>query len=462
MLSPPPWIETCAERPPQLSRGGPRGTPDRPTLSGPEAQFDDPGERFRVHFTGDGADAVRDQDSNADGVPDDVERVAAAIDAALGVLETEGFAPILPDEDGRLDLYLREIDANGYAWQLATDGGPGSCFVEIDPSLVGDGEAVLESVVGHELVHCAQYAYTSEGPAWISESTATWVQYRHWSSPTLAAARDFLWNVRLRGFDRPVDSTGGRYEYASMVLWDHWLTSGGAAAGLPELWSALAEHGDWRLALDSESDRIWGRPYARTFGEFAEWATFACARSDGRWELPCDLPAVQVDLRAESESFPIALPAVSHTASFHRLDGYEPGMGLRIECEGVDGPAVLQLIAHTVRDGGAVDRAEWWPAGGAEGGATVRLGHALQAGDEVILAAVSTGQAPIDSFCAFSPTEADPSPPPETNPEAIGGGCTTGGAAAACSPVFGALLSLWTRRAGRRRVPSPAGAAISR
>lgn len=387
-----------------------RGEAERPSLSGPASATTVDEGRFQLHWTTEGADAVSPADADINGIPDVVDRLGRAAASAREHHLAAGHRAIVPDDGGATDIYLRRLPVNGYAYALGP--APAACFVEIDPSLFEGGDLVLESVVAHELFHCVQYASTTAAPTWISESTATWVQYDGWRSPLLDAARDILWNDRLRGFDRAIDDVGERFEYAGFIIWDHWQRSGTEdRARHPQLWEALADDGRWRQALDSESQRLWGRSFAETFAEFASWGLFACALSDGRWSLPCDLPAVRVDWAELPVGGPWAgeLAIGDHTAAFARFDTMD-GQGWALDCD-VEGGSDARFGAFLVDDLGGV-REEAWVGGGEGATLSLRLGRAAGPDDHIRVVFVSTdGAEPGPRWtCDSTTTEADPEP----------------------------------------------------
>ena len=117
-------------------------------------------------------------------------------------------------------------------------------------------------------------------------------------------------------------------------FWAEWAPSGDP---LPDLWEAVAEHGeDWEAAFAAEAQRRWGLSLDAAMLEYATWNAFACATDDGRHYDPDVLPCVaEVAVPVEEwTGGPIALSheAAPYTAAYVSIPG--DGRGLEATCGG--------------------------------------------------------------------------------------------------------------------------------
>lgn len=416
-----------------LERGG------RPELSGVEQVLDHGA--FRLHYTATGGDAVPPDDLDGNGQPDLVDRVAAALDLGEQAYLDAGYRALVPDggEGGSeaLDLYLRVLPVNGYAYPVAVQDGY-SCFMEIDPGLTSPGQ-ILESVVVHELHHCVQYRYTVQALSWIYEATATYEQYAQVQSTTLQAALDVLWNERLRGADLPLAATDGRFEYAGFALLKFLTDRSGEAGEVERLWSQLAEQPDWQPALDA-FDGDW-RELAL---DFHTWNAFACSRDDGQHydsaSHPCTFPASSVNTEPLAGDELRFEHAASPGSALYIEAASDAGQVPRLDCtEAVDGAeSVVRLVG--VDAAGASGEEVTFDVPGA-GGLTAPLAAFVAIG-------ASFGAAPSDIRCAVSWAEAEEPTPEPPAPEDEGEGCAcSAGAGGSLAPLLFLLVAL---RAARR------------
>src|SRR5262249_1418192 len=158
------------------------------------------------HYTTSGVDAVTVADTLA-WVDEGAARMVAAF-----VVE-DGWPAPPADEgrggDDRLDVYLRALDANGYAHEEPTAAGGGTGYIEVDPANATLGRAAFESIVGHEVHPILQLAAAGGFvDAWIAEADATYAQYLLFDDESLTLARNFLWRVRLSQPERSLDDAG--------------------------------------------------------------------------------------------------------------------------------------------------------------------------------------------------------------------------------------------------------------
>lgn len=289
---------------------------ERPALSGPEQLRATADGHFLIHYTLEGVDTPGETaDVNpANGIPDTVDWIEEALaltDAAF--VEGDGWPRPVADEgvggDDRLDVYVRDIDAFGYAHYQVLDSGTLVCYVELDPALASGGPELYTGVAGHEYHHCLQMT-VGRTHDWIHEATSTWAQYLLFDEGGFVeAARLALWRTRLRGAGLAIDTLGDRFEYAGMV-WVKYLVDrgGGERARVLDLWQAMAAAGGWEAGHREVLPAVFGvASLEEAASEHAEWNWFACRRDDGRHYDPATLPCDgDIEVRATAVPAPPA------------------------------------------------------------------------------------------------------------------------------------------------------------
>ncbi|MFL5962851.1 MAG: hypothetical protein ACJ757_08175 [Gaiellaceae bacterium] len=138
-----------------------------------------------VHYTRTGPDHPRFmKDDNHNGVPNYIEKLAAAANKAWLWYAHNGFKGPLPDSggpDGKLDVYVKALPPGVFGITLPTTVAKGGSFMVIDNQLDMAHLAVhgsLQQTVAHELFHEFQLAYMPDGriPKWAAEGSAVAMQ----------------------------------------------------------------------------------------------------------------------------------------------------------------------------------------------------------------------------------------------------------------------------------------------
>lgn len=376
-----------------------RSAPERPELSGPEEQIDRG--RFRIRFTREGRDAPPPTDADANGLPDVVDTLAAALPEAEDAYLAEGWRPLAGDGGAggsdAIDVYVRELDVYGYSTPVPLPDGSWSCMLEIDRGVTVAG-SVAASVATHELHHCVEFRYTVQTASWLYEAAATYEQYSHVVDPLLDLAVGVLYADRLGHPQRKIDDTDGRFEYAGFLWMKYWSERGGfAPERLPELWEALAADPDWTVALDAESRSRFGTDLASTFLDHAVWNGFACANDVGGHYLADPIPcraALSVPLTAwAGDQIDLVHDEGPFTAAYLSLPTEDDHA--TITCDGGEG---LGLVGTSLDPSGA--RRAILPAAETDGG--LRLDIPTAPGGELRLALAGT-EDPLEATCVALP-----------------------------------------------------------
>jgi len=360
----------------------------RPTLSGPELTYGSPDGRLLIHYTLQGGDAlsVTDDTDPANGVPDQLDWVVEGIARVHQAFVVEdGWPAPISDEgaggDDRLDVYIRNIDINGYAHTETTPLGNTAAWVELDPANARLlGKVVFESIAGHEYHHVLQFRLYTGGGAWIYEASATYAQYLLFTEDLLVRlARDALWVIRLGNANAALSAAGDPYEfeYAGMV-WAKYLIErgGGDRKLLLYLWRAMGFYGDWVAGHDSFVKANLGMADVdAAAADFAVWNWFACGNDDGRHyskdKLPCgvatNVPFADVGTLPETGTSP-TLGALGSAYVAVRPDCASGALGVtvrptrptRFELVGVGAGAPATTVVDAPADADTVIPLDGW------------------------------------------------------------------------------------------------------
>ena len=423
-------------------------TYDRPELSGPEEVMATADGQFLLHYTMEGDDAVQGNLGN-DGVPELVHWAIEGLEIGSDRFQERGYRPLIGDEGGggtdALDIYMMDIDANGYAYPLDVGASQGnSCYMRLDNGLTIDG--VMQSVTIHELHHCVQYRYTARSHSWIYEATATFEQYRAFLDDNLAAAVIVLYSRRLSEPKQPMDHVDGQFEYAGMLVMQFWEQFGGLdPLRIPRLWEALEAEPDWVATFATEAARNWDVSWGEAFLELATWNAFACANNDGssydETELPCnEFVVAPINARKWDNGVALArlkLPDPPFSADYFEIEDEEPSLDVLVECESPRTKRAemgLRLIAVDA-DGIIVTSVQEFAD---DEPLSLRLSEPRDPGGVLRLIGVSLGDAPLNVQCAVTQSEPSRAGDP--------GGCGCSSRPLAPSWLFLAGLFALTRR----------------
>src|SRR3954454_18577028 len=163
--------------------GAPTRTVPRPTYTAREVTVATP--YVVVHYTRTGPDHPRFmKDDDGDGVPNYVEKLAAAANKAWLWYGHNGFKAPVADTagpDSRLDIYVKALAKGEYGVTYPASVAEGGAFMVIDTQLDEAPLAThgsLQQTVAHELFHAFQLSYVPDGriPHWAAEGSALAMQ----------------------------------------------------------------------------------------------------------------------------------------------------------------------------------------------------------------------------------------------------------------------------------------------
>ena len=243
-----------------------------------------------VHWVIEGPDAPSLADTDHSGSADWAETTAAVFEEVWAKeVGSLGYRAPLPDAasgenggDGRLDVYLADVGAEGYFGWCTTDD-PASfahravsayCILDEDyanPDFDGlSPRAALEVTAAHEFFHAVQFAYDWLEDLWLMEGTAAWIE-----DVVYDGVND---NFRYLREDSPIVEPGvpldlGRrgFEYGAWIFW-RYLSERHGNAIVRRVWNhagASSGSGDFSLAAVRRALAERHSSFERAFAGFA-------------------------------------------------------------------------------------------------------------------------------------------------------------------------------------------------
>jgi hypothetical protein len=200
------------------------------------------------HYVASTSDAPAPADANINGVPDWVDSTAGALDVVWAKeVGQYGYRPPKSDmtsanhgPDGRIDVYLADVGANGLYGYCATDDpnafdpnypyfdASAFCVVDNDMSpsqLPGGATGVpaLQVTLAHEFFHAVQFAYDFLEDRWFMEGTAVWMEDEVFDG--VNDNRQYLRASQLNQPFVPLDLSDLRYSYVyGAWIWFRFLS----------------------------------------------------------------------------------------------------------------------------------------------------------------------------------------------------------------------------------------------
>jgi hypothetical protein len=177
----------------------PNATIKRPTFAVGEQTVSSP--FVVVHYARTGADHPRFmKDDNHNGVPNYIEKLAAAANKAWLWYAHNGFKAPVADTagpDGKVDIYVKALPAGVYGVTYPTSVAQGGAFMVVDNQLDEAHLAKhgsLQQTTAHELFHMFQLSYVPNGhiPPWAAEGSALAMQTYVYPQIVDAATFDYL------------------------------------------------------------------------------------------------------------------------------------------------------------------------------------------------------------------------------------------------------------------------------
>jgi hypothetical protein len=303
-------------------------------------------EHVCIHWVETGADAPLLTDDDGSGVPDWVETTALVFEQVWSVeVDRFGYRPPLSDEastrnggDGRLDVYLADVGADGYFGWCATDDPAVNATRRVSAFCVIDDDyanpiyrlpsplEALQVTAAHEFFHAIQFGYDWLEDLWLMEGTAVWMEDEVYDD-----VNDCLRYLRsdspLMRPDVPIDQGRGGYEYGAWIFW-RYLSERLGPGIVRSVWRRAAQREDgnpFSLAATTSVLQGRGRSFTRMFAGFgvANRIPERGYREGGRYPAGKGAPALELG-SAHPTSGPRTL-VLRHLSN--RTVSFRPGGG---------------------------------------------------------------------------------------------------------------------------------------
>jgi hypothetical protein len=268
---------------------------------------------FVFHYTTRGKDAPPVEDVlPQNGIPDYIDLVADAFERSYHFeVEVMGFKRPLEDSwgpndegDPRYDVYMFDAPFLGVTvseWfdRVLPTAVTASLWFAINSRMYDyfgkeEGKRYVETTCAHEFLHSSQYAYNAKLPAWIAESTSTWIESRvydggrvddndNYDDPDDPAETDGVDQVyqQIRQWyikpDTALDTSGG-HAYGN-VIFINYLTERFGMDFVRELYEEFSD------GAGREFGNFWdllatkGTNWVETFKTFTVWNYFTADRA---------------------------------------------------------------------------------------------------------------------------------------------------------------------------------------
>ena len=323
--------------------------------------YDSPDGQFRIHYSTTGGHAVPAADSNANGVPDYVEKLARYADSSWRH-EVNRYAYLPPPSDGgaggnsAYDIYCQSIGAYGYCQPEQAGPQPWNdytSYIVVHSTFAGfpdntdpDGHqaGAAKATVAHEFQHACQFAYdVGENGSWM-EMTATWME-----DEVFDPVND-NYNYLPSFFSQPQASLFAVNPYGAFV-WPRQLAEVHGAPLIEAIWDACISSSAL-IAIDSLLSGL-GTSRDRAFAEFSAWNWITNVRDDGaHYEEGAAYPLIAV-MRTHS-TLPVPVQSSSQPpggmgSNYVRFvtDQVPTGAPLTVSFDGEDGYAwAARIVAR--------------------------------------------------------------------------------------------------------------------
>ncbi len=261
------------------------------SLSGPEEVVVSSDNRFEIHYTLSGEDAVDPADSDGNSIPDYVDYIIEALEKSYEVqIVNMGWRAPLPLQEGkRVSVYVEDVDISEFGY-ASPDGG---CIgirnnLTIYPYAYAYPSSV-KGIVAHEFNHLSALAYTLNSNNydwWWGEAVAMWAEHK--TFPVLVEYPVILEWLLFGVFTTIYEMFVG---YGN-ILWPLYLEEGnGDITIVRKIYEWLETHpGHGLLEATDEILKDYPDGNLKTaFKHYSEWNTFLGERNDGSHYSIADL-----------------------------------------------------------------------------------------------------------------------------------------------------------------------------
>ena len=385
---------------------------------------------FRFHWVDATEDAPNPADSDADGVPDYVEMMAAEFENVRNVEHGQLGWRVPPSDGGRggnglTDVYIAQLGDQRIFGYAAPDPSQNSntqhSFLVMDNDYAdeaftrrypGDPVSPLRVTAAHEYNHVIQFGIDVLQDAWMFESTAVWMEdvvyddvndYRNYLAPWVT-----LSEIPITQFNASDPNDPGNTKTYGSAVFNRWLDEHYGAETIRLAWeSSLVTRPasfapgayDRAIKIRTEGNEGFYEAFTRFVSDTAEWRTAGFSEGES-W------PDMQ---RLPKDNSPGAPPFVM------RADG--PGIAGRlnhtafvvIDVEPFGRPMklIMSLPKGTSGDPGPAGSAALVGRAGPESGGTVdvQLKRVPRGGRAVVTVGDTSGYSRLSAVLVNSDTE---------------------------------------------------------
>jgi hypothetical protein len=268
--------------------------------------YDSRGGFFKLHYDITGGNAVPAADSDADGIPDYVEKCAAYCDTSYAVQMALGYLP--PPSDGglggdaRYDVYFEEMPYYGYSVPEGPGPAPWNDYysylvlhrnfqgfpANTDPE--GRVAGAAKATAAHEFHHSIQFAYNAGADSWFMEADATYME-----DIVFDKVNDNYNYLPWFMNDPEISLMANTDHMYSCFVWPMFLAEKFDTSLMVAVWQGARYSPIFNAMSDSLQGR-YGWTQDSAFAEFVTWNFFTSSRNDHQhFQDAADYPLVMID-----------------------------------------------------------------------------------------------------------------------------------------------------------------------
>jgi len=301
---------------------------------------------FKINYTTKGVHAVAPDDTNGNGTPDYIEKIAEAFDHVKKVTCSErGFrTPILDKGKNTLEINVYDLDGVygitfpvNYYYSKITGIKTASSKISIDnnysPSkgFTLPRDKCMMVTAAHEFFHSVQYAYNVDADKWWKEASATWNEDEIYDD-----VNDYFHYLDklFKNPEKPLQST----DYGGVVFAKYLSENYGGYDIIRRIWEVQGKITD--SSVDAIDIAIRERYENKSIGKlFDEYTAFNY--NPAQYYSEGALWKVSVNKANTFTSFPVSeqsgkLKNLAAEYQLFKFDGKQKGKTLKIVVDGSD------------------------------------------------------------------------------------------------------------------------------
>lgn len=312
-----------------------------------------PTNRFALHYTNTGTDAVLQYYTLDSQTPDYIVKAGVYLEESYELLANTLNLPLPPADDSKdveIDFYFRKLPTGTYGQTTAEARKPlgnrqqaYTAFAEIHHTLTGpgfytQGDDALKVTCAHELFHIFQVGigiWDLNEDMWFYETSATWIE--EFAYPEVNDYFQYV-NRYLSNWGDPV------YDYMyDNVTWLIHLNKIYDENPAGQIWNAISTQSVWPAITGFLQEKSGANPWAHNLAAWGMEHLYAAFGSpgfsifdDGEHYSNISFPAGTVTDYINHDSLDIFISCEPYSSSFHKITNIlSPHVKIRLLSPGI-------------------------------------------------------------------------------------------------------------------------------